>query len=104
MGMSVAENKAIGKLEARHLKKSRKNIYIACEELNFVWDERSVPKIDEMWKEGHSIIWIGDAFDVDVDELTLLIFDRARKGYIDSRPGGIFGSRKVNLVDGKETG
>jgi len=79
--------------EVVELKHRRQNIYVACEDLDFVWDERDVIQVDRMWEEGFSIDDIAKAFDRDTDEIALLVIDRARKGYIQPRKGGIRGRR-----------
>ncbi|MDQ0876784.1 hypothetical protein QFZ77_005443 [Paenibacillus sp. V4I3] len=71
----------------------RLKIYIACEDVNMIWDERDVLAFDSMWNEGLSIEDIAKSFDRDADEIALLIMDRARRGLIKNRPNGVFGRR-----------
>lgn len=72
----------------------RRNIYIALEELDFIWCESEIPDIERLWNEGFSIWEIGQACDRDPDEVLILIMDRVRKGAIGNRPGGVMGRRK----------
>jgi len=71
----------------------RRNIYIALEDLDFIWDEAEVPDIERMWNEGYSIWQIANACMRDPDEVLILIMDRVRKGFIEPRPGGVYGRR-----------
>ncbi|MEW9702852.1 helix-turn-helix domain containing protein [Paenibacillus sp. SI8] len=71
----------------------RLNLYIACEEMNMIWDDPDVLAFESMWKEGLSIDDIAKSFGRDIDEVALLVMDRARKGYIGKRPNGAYGRR-----------
>lgn len=75
------------------LKNQRQSIYIALEDMDFVWDEKDVATVDQMWSEGVSIWDIGKSFGRDPDEVALLIIDRKRKGFIGERPGGAWGGK-----------
>jgi hypothetical protein len=75
------------------LKHQRQNIYLACENLDFVWDERDVVAFDHMWNEGFSIWDIAKAFDRDPDEVVILAIDRVKRGNIQKRKGGVWGRR-----------
>jgi hypothetical protein len=72
----------------------RRNIYIALEDLDFIWDESEIPDIERMWNAGFSVWDIANACERDADEVAILIMDRVRQGYIEPRKGGIFGRRK----------
>jgi hypothetical protein len=73
--------------------KSRRGIYLAMEDADLVWDTREVKQFDEMWAEGIDITDIAKRFKRDPDEVLVLALDRARKGYINSRPGSIWGNQ-----------
>ncbi|WP_134705148.1 helix-turn-helix domain-containing protein [Ammoniphilus sp. YIM 78166] len=77
--------------EKHHCKHRRKMIYTALEDMDFVWDEKDVLMVDDMWNTGIPIHLIAQNFDRDPDELVVLILDRCRKGFIDPRPGGMWG-------------
>jgi len=75
------------------LKHRRQNIYVACEDLDFVWDEKDVKQFDRMWEEGLSLPDIARAFGRDENEVAILAIDRRMKGYIQAREGGVWGRR-----------
>ncbi|MFH5187013.1 helix-turn-helix domain-containing protein [Paenibacillus sp. TAB 01] len=77
------------------LKHQRQKLYVCLEDLDFVWDEKEVKEFDRMWIEGLSIQDISRAFDRDMDEVVLLVMDRKRTGYINDRPGGVYGRRML---------
>lgn len=72
-------------------------IYIACEELNFIWRPEDVITVDRMWQEGMDIRDIAKAFDRDVDEVAILIMDRVRLGRLGPRKNGVFGRRMPDV-------
>ena len=72
--------------------KSRLKLYVALENLDFTWCERTeIPIVERMWREGAPIWEIAEAVDRDPDEVALLIMDRIRKRFLRPRPGGVFG-------------
>lgn len=79
-------------IEKEHLTTKRSLIYIACEDLDFVWDEHDLIEFINDWKSGKSIFQLADRFQREQDEIAILILDLARKGMIDKREGGIFGT------------
>lgn len=73
--------------------KSRLQIYVALEDLDFTWCERrEIPVVEEMWKNGAPIWEIAEEVGRDPDEVAILIMDRVRKRFLRPRPGGVFGS------------
>ena len=44
--------------QGKYMKKSRRNLYIALEELDLVFDESEVIRLQEMWKEDKGILEI----------------------------------------------
>lgn len=74
---------------------SRRSIYTALEDLNFLWNEDDLPAFREMWKDGRSVQEIADHFDRDPDEVVLLVIDQAREGKIKRRSTGLSGKDKV---------
>jgi hypothetical protein len=88
---SQKEDEIIKNIEARYLTHSRRNIYTALEEADFIWDEREVLVFDELWKRGLSIEKLAAHFDRTTDDMMLLIMDRAQLGYIQPRFHGLFG-------------
>lgn len=73
------------------MKKQRKKIYIALEEIDFNFDTFEVKKVINEWRSGLSIHEIAESIDRDIDETFLLLFDLAKKEKIEKRKGGIWG-------------
>ncbi|MFE4203866.1 hypothetical protein [Aneurinibacillus aneurinilyticus] len=78
-------------IERRHLTEQRNKVYIACEDLDFLWDEEQIPEVIAMWNMGIPIEYIANTFGCEVDEAALLIFDLCRQRKIDPRPNGVWG-------------
>lgn len=70
-------------------------VYIACEDLDFIWREQDVAKVERLWREGYDIRFIANAVRRKVDEVAILIMDRARCGVLKLRPTGVFGKMEV---------
>ncbi|WP_246064865.1 helix-turn-helix domain containing protein [Melghirimyces algeriensis] len=68
----------------------RRKIYIALEDLDFIWDEDEIPDIERMWNQGFSLWDIAHACERDELEVLLLIMDRERQGSISPRKNGLF--------------
>ncbi|HJV46616.1 MAG TPA: helix-turn-helix domain containing protein [Bacillota bacterium] len=85
------ERKGILSIENSHLKKSRNKVYVALEELNFVWDEVEIDQVKKLWRQGTPIDEIAEVMDRDIDEIGILIIDQCRKNKIKQRPGGLWG-------------
>lgn len=66
-------------------------LYIACEEMDFIWTETEVSIVERMWREGYDIRVIARDVKRDIDEVALLVMDRARRKRIRLRKTGIFG-------------
>ncbi len=71
------------------MKNSRRNMYIALEELDLVFDESEVIRLQEMWKENKNIIEIAKELGRHQLEIAALIMDQADKNEIKSRPMGL---------------
>ncbi|EOP46656.1 hypothetical protein IK1_06065 [Bacillus cereus VD146] len=71
------------------MKNSRRNMYIALEELDLVFDESEVIQLQEMWKENKNIIEIAKELGRHQLEIAALIMDQADKNEIKSRPMGL---------------
>lgn len=69
------------------LKSSKKQLcrYVACEDIDFEWDDKDVHAFDKAWNSGWSIEEIAHGFARDPDEIVILIIDRARQGKIHKR-------------------
>ncbi|PFA75849.1 helix-turn-helix domain containing protein [Bacillus cereus] len=83
------ENYTIAAQQRKYMKNSRRNMYIALEELDLVFDESEVISLQEMWKEGKNIIEIAVEMGRHQLEVAALIMDQADKNKIKSRPMGL---------------
>ncbi|WP_368936827.1 helix-turn-helix domain containing protein [Bacillus sp. SH8-8] len=70
------------------MKKSRRNLYIALEELDLVFDESKVIRLREMWDKDKDILEIAKELGRQQLEIAALIIDQADKNKIKSRPMG----------------
>ncbi|EDX59448.1 conserved hypothetical protein, partial (plasmid) [Bacillus cereus 03BB108] len=52
------ENYTMVLQEKKYMKKSRRNLYIALEDLDLLFDESEVIRLQEMWKEDKGILEI----------------------------------------------
>ncbi|MGE1042736.1 helix-turn-helix domain containing protein [Bacillus wiedmannii] len=75
--------------QRKYMKKLRRNLYIALEEWDLVFDEIEVIRLQEMWKEGKGILEIAKELGRHQLEITALIMDQADKNIIKSRPMGL---------------
>ncbi|MDA1676815.1 helix-turn-helix domain-containing protein [Bacillus cereus group sp. TH152-1LC] len=76
------ENYTISAQQRKYMKNERRNLYIALEELDMLWDEDEVVQVKEAWNNNESVFAIGEKMQRDPDEVALLIMDLARKGAI----------------------
>ncbi|WP_142345903.1 helix-turn-helix domain containing protein [Bacillus toyonensis] len=75
--------------QGRYMKKSRRNLYIALEELDLLFDESEVIRLREMWVEDKDILEIAKELGRHQLEIAALIMDQADKNKIKSRPMGL---------------
>ncbi|MFJ8457300.1 helix-turn-helix domain containing protein [Bacillus paramycoides] len=75
--------------QRKYMKKSRRNMYIALEELDLVFDESEVIRLQEMWSANKNIIEIAKELGRHQLEIAALIMDQADKNEITSRPMGL---------------
>ncbi|HDR4514877.1 helix-turn-helix domain-containing protein (plasmid) [Bacillus cereus] len=83
------ENYTMALQQRKYMKKSRRNLYIALEELDLVFDESEVIRLQEMWKEGKGILEIAKELGRHQLEIAALIMDQADKNKIKSRSMGL---------------
>lgn len=83
------ENYTISAQQRKYMKNERRNLYIALEELDMLWDEDEVVQVKEAWNNNESVFAIGEKMQRDPDEVALLIMDLARKGVIGKRALGL---------------
>nr|WP_080468452.1 helix-turn-helix domain containing protein [Bacillus cereus] len=83
------ENYTMAFQQGKYMKKSRHNLYIALEELDLVFDESEVIRLQEMWREDKGILEIAKELGRHQLEIAALIMDQADKNKIKSRPMGL---------------
>ncbi|PHF89968.1 helix-turn-helix domain containing protein [Bacillus wiedmannii] len=83
------ENYTMALQQRKYMKKSRRNLYIALEELDLVFDESEVIRLQEMWKEDKGILEIAKELGRHKLEIAALIMDQADKNKIKSRSMGL---------------
>ncbi len=71
------------------MKESRRNMYVALEDLDLVFDESEVIRLQEMWEEDKNIIEIAKELGRHQLEIAALIMDQADKNKIKTRPMGL---------------
>lgn len=70
------------------MKKSRQTVYLACEELDFVWDIRDISQVIQLWNSGNHIYEIAEEVQRETDEVAILLIDLRRKGKVRTRESG----------------
>ncbi|PGT68683.1 helix-turn-helix domain containing protein [Bacillus cereus] len=83
------EEYTISAQQRKYMKKSRRNLYVALEELDLVFDEIEVIRFQKMWKEDKSFIEIAVELGRHQLEIAALVMDQADKNKIKSRPMGL---------------
>lgn len=91
MSETYGESRAINSIENYYMTEERNSIYIALEELNFVWSIEQVEYVVQLYKEGWDIRFISNRTMREVDEVAVLLIDLCRKRKIQPRAGGVFG-------------
>jgi hypothetical protein len=87
----MLEHSKIASVERMHMTEKRRNIYIAGEDYNFVWDYRDVQEFIRLWGEGADIRFIAKHFKRPQPEIIFLLVDLAEKRKIKQRQNGLFG-------------
>ncbi len=72
--------------------KDGSDLYMACENCDFVWTEKQLQEFRLQWASGVSIQQMARYFDRDADEVIILAIDQAQHEEIHPRPGGILGA------------
>ncbi|WP_023990543.1 hypothetical protein [Paenibacillus polymyxa] len=69
------------------LGKQTRKIYVACEEMNFIWSADDLANFRDMWRQGYSVEEIRIFFGRESwQEVILIALDQMRWGYIKIRP------------------
>lgn len=63
--------------------KRRRNIVVALEDLDFIWDSDELRDMVELHNEGKDIEYMAWFFNRDPDEVFIALFHLARKGKIE---------------------
>lgn len=66
-------------------------IIIANDDINHDWTETQANYAVKFWNDGWDVWDMAKVLKRHVDEVAIFLIDRARKGYIQERPGGVFG-------------
>lgn len=69
-----------------------KEKYIPLEDLNWEWRTRDIAIVIVLWKQGDPIDRIAKLVRRSIDEVAILLIDLRRKGLIELRKGGVYGS------------
>jgi hypothetical protein len=90
--MTLSQARINYDLEKVHIKYKPGETYNALDDLDieFRWTQKQVEEFDRMWGEGCSLHSIAHHFNRTCLETSLLLVDRAEKGYVESRKQGIF--------------
>ncbi|EGL82077.1 hypothetical protein CathTA2_2440 [Caldalkalibacillus thermarum TA2.A1] len=85
----MSEQSAIAWIEKAYMTQRRRNIYIACEDLDFTWDESQVMAVRLLYENGGNEDEIASDPGIQRDpyEVKVLIIDLERKGIIKRREG-----------------
>ncbi|QDY81904.1 hypothetical protein FQU75_00010 [Paenibacillus polymyxa] len=63
------------------------NLYVACEEMDFIWPMDDLAEFRDMWRKGCGIEEIREHFGRQSwQEVIIIALDQLRCGYIKSRP------------------
>lgn len=66
-------------------------IYIALDDMNLDWMPADVKLFDQLWKEGVPVKEIARKLKRPAKEVVILLYDRASKGKVKPRKGGLEG-------------
>lgn len=88
------EKRTITSLETAYMKHGRKSVYIALEEVNFIWCISEIREFRSMWKAGYDIWKIAKLLGRSVHDVVMLVYDQHLNEKIETRKGAIFGSEK----------
>jgi hypothetical protein len=87
----LSDQHTITALERTHMTETRRDIYIAGEDYDHVWDYKDVKEFIRLWNEGADIRFISKHFKRPQPEIIFLLVDLAEKRKIKQRQHGLFG-------------
>lgn len=93
--MLAAEGKTITNLEKQYMTKKREQVYIALEDIDFIWDEKEVKKFILMWNSDFPVEKIAKKLNRPIDDVAMLVYDQALKSKIEPRDGGLMGEESL---------
>ncbi|SET00980.1 hypothetical protein SAMN05421676_102334 [Salinibacillus kushneri] len=67
-------------------------VYIAHDERSLDWKPAELNEFEELWNSGEPLHDIAKKLNRPQIEIALIILDRADKGHINPREGGVFGN------------
>lgn len=70
----------------------QERLYVALNWLDFSWYQSEIEQIKAWWREGMSVFDMGEEMRRDPDEIAILVMDLIRRGTINPRKGGAYGS------------
>ncbi|MGO4540353.1 helix-turn-helix domain-containing protein [Paenibacillus sp. 2TAB19] len=70
----------------------QQQLYIACEDMDFVWREQDVTEVERLWEADSGLFRIAHEMRREPDEVAVLIIDLSRQQRIKPRRGGIWGA------------
>lgn len=82
--------------------KERRNIYIALELFDFVWDEQDLEKVRGLWEGGIHLKDMAKYLKRHPIEVFALLLDQSHVGKIGKRPGDLSGFINSMKQDGLE--
>lgn len=70
----------------------KSELYIALTDIDFSFYEEEIEEVIDSWEDGEHISDIAEKLDREVDEIAVLIIDLGRKGKLERRRNGVYGS------------
>ena len=86
--------KVLNHTSHKEIGKERRNIVIACEELDYSWCSDELKLMASMWNEGRNLKEMANHFNRDPDEVMIACIHLARKGRISNRNVIMNGQRR----------
>jgi len=79
----LQESMAITALENQYMTKSRQNLVVILEDLDFIWDEKDLIRLREMYADGANIWQMNEVFQRENElEILLALIHLWKKGRI----------------------
>lgn len=75
--------------------KERDSIYVALEDIDFIWSEKEVKKFRMMWDSDFPVEKIAERLKRSIDDVAMLVYDQALRRKIKPRDGGLMGEESI---------